>query len=897
MAYKNLNIPATLVHTVNGKKYTLNGKLLSINESAKTCQMRFGKEIANDVPLKEVYLNEAFLDDLKDLGKKAAKKVKAAWSKIVDIIKSAAGFIVPVDKHGNEIVDYINIPANIACVELPSSICYAPSQATLDICDEYGMKPVNAYDFDTVFDIPEQEDKEAIETYWTRVMKDYGESDRTIKESIQYVNENYYHTNPQYKALNEWVVSMHNLEKDSYGPEIGTKQLCREIVSSIQHQLNPIGNEIPRAPLIWGAPGIGKTAIIKQASKMIRNRYHFNLSLTTVCCGSLQPDDFALPDVIINAAGVKMAEATPKSWLPVFRHNIEQEGKTHAELIAELDDYYNSGRYLMQARSADNRTDSNGKRVIDIADNDTNDQYNGGIIFFDEIARVRDGQTQTILMNLFGDRTYEHAKLASRYVLIAAANRLTDDNKSETDKDFKELYFPALLERFNMYTFVPTKQEWIEWAREVNSQGYQNVDEIIVSFIENAPDGVWYDALDLGSRDNEFRDDADKKFLSNVKQIDAGLDNAAIKDIGSFISSPSKSAANRKKLMWSGRTWDAKINAAIMSTLKNELFFGKPDEYAACFSDTLRQRDVHGGLRTEQYSAKNLDMNKLRQQLDMIPDEDWYDWSDGYYQQIDKSQKLRKNDRLGFFMNVIKKIISNATGSDSLPTKTWDEYTSAGTILNNPRNIKNLWLTGHLTKPQEIEEDNYKFGSAYNYDNILSCRWKSRTDLLDASFNAILKEFPNICTKQQLYKDIKNYESAAKKGNLNDPSLIAKWDKAYTFELENKETGKTEIYNPLFKFNEGEETQNIATILEYSNIARYVANIALYAYKLYIQIPGGGKNAIVALYGISGEGLHNIFQDLFGQDDKYLEFMQKYSECVMYSPAKAICNTAIQSEK
>jgi hypothetical protein len=52
MAYKNLNIPATLVHTVNGKKYTLNGKLLFINESAKTCKMRFGNEIANDIPLK-----------------------------------------------------------------------------------------------------------------------------------------------------------------------------------------------------------------------------------------------------------------------------------------------------------------------------------------------------------------------------------------------------------------------------------------------------------------------------------------------------------------------------------------------------------------------------------------------------------------------------------------------------------------------------------------------------------------------------------------------------------------------------------------------------------------------------------------------------------------------------
>ena len=65
MVYKNLNIPATLVHTVDGKKYTINGELLSINEAANTCVMKFGNKISRNIPVEEVYLNEAFSNQLK----------------------------------------------------------------------------------------------------------------------------------------------------------------------------------------------------------------------------------------------------------------------------------------------------------------------------------------------------------------------------------------------------------------------------------------------------------------------------------------------------------------------------------------------------------------------------------------------------------------------------------------------------------------------------------------------------------------------------------------------------------------------------------------------------------------------------------------------------------------
>ena len=64
MIYQNLNLPATLVHSVNGKKYTLNGKLLAINESTKLATMQFGDKVSSNIPLSELYLNEASIKDI-----------------------------------------------------------------------------------------------------------------------------------------------------------------------------------------------------------------------------------------------------------------------------------------------------------------------------------------------------------------------------------------------------------------------------------------------------------------------------------------------------------------------------------------------------------------------------------------------------------------------------------------------------------------------------------------------------------------------------------------------------------------------------------------------------------------------------------------------------------------
>ena len=881
MAYKNLNIPATLVHTVNGKKYTLNGKLLSINESAKTCKMRFGNEIANDIPLKQVYLNETFLDDIKDFGRKAADKIKSTWHKIVDVVKSIAGFIVPVNDKGDEMTEYLNIPANVVCMELPASIKYSPSQATLDMCDEYHLKPINTYDIDDIFAEAEENECKECEKYFTQIMKVYGTSDKDLKESIKYVNENYYHDVFAGHVLNESIPSLHNLA--DYGMEVGTKALIKLINDSLIGQLTNKDGQISKPLLIWGAPGAGKTAIIKQAAKRIRNKFDYNLNMIHIMCSGLSSDEFELPDTAINVKGIKQAISVPKSWLPVY-----DAERLSAEEREKVDEYYNSGAFLTSNFFKD---DNNDNVKVNPNDDDIKGQYNGGILFFDEFARLQNKAVMNIMMTLCGDRKYSNLKLASKWTMIAAANRLSDDNRSEVNKDFWDMWDSPKWQRFQMVTYVPTKDEWISWAREVNAEGYQNVQEYIVEFIEKMPDGVWMDCIDFGSRDQEVKSDTEKaqEYVKNVKNY-ASMNNKTeiLKEIGRFVENPGAGELNTLKRTWSGRSWDEIIDKGILQILRN-LFdeVRMPEAYDACFRTDKRYRRTYGGYGPEEeYTVKNLDFTLLGEQLDKIPNPLWFDWAEGRGDNFDRNGKLCKTNRLGFFMGVIGEKIKMTTGEDSLPARSWEEYQKAGTIIKNIPNIKSIWKKSTLYKQSEIDEDNLYLSPSSKYANIRSCEWKSSPKLIDNSIIALCEYDTNFLTPSVLNADIKNFET--KYNGQSDKRLIDKWNEKYSFELVD-ENNNTKKYYPLFDQSADESSIDLATILEYSEYARYLANIALYACKISLQV---NSNSVLTIFQPSGIYDLNKKNQLLIKNKQYVELLQKYPFIDFTYPAKTIIKNA-----
>jgi hypothetical protein len=117
-------------------------------------------------------------------------------------------------------------------------------------------------------------------------------TDESVEESVKWVNENYY-TNHVQKNLNEGAIyTINGMDTATgtpmYGTVVGTNELKRLLVRNISQQLNlgskfrakrikrklDIENskkDIVRPILVWGAPGIGKTKILKSSIYLLKN--------------------------------------------------------------------------------------------------------------------------------------------------------------------------------------------------------------------------------------------------------------------------------------------------------------------------------------------------------------------------------------------------------------------------------------------------------------------------------------------------------------------------------------------------------------------------------------------------------------------------------------------------
>lgn len=100
---------------------------------------------------------------------------------------------------------------------------------------------------------------------------------------------------------------------------------------------------------------------------------------------------------------------------------------------------------------------------------DMNDKV---VIFFDEVNRGKPEIMQCI-MDMVLNRKLNGRDLPSHTRIIAAMNPMDDGYYQVEDLD------PALLDRFNVYDFTPTNEEWIEWATSENGQ----VHEYVIRFI------------------------------------------------------------------------------------------------------------------------------------------------------------------------------------------------------------------------------------------------------------------------------------------------------------------------------------------------------------------------------------------------------------------------------
>ena len=190
--------------------------------------------------------------------------------------------------------------------------------------------------------------------------------------------------------------------------------------------------------LVWGAPGIGKTAIVKA---VLRECYG-KKALIVKNLGQCQKDDFTLPAFEKDLEGrIIGADEIPKTWLPMYR-------KTGDPAIDAVADNIANG----------------GTKEGEIGQ--------GGVIFFDEIARCAP-DVQAVALTLIEDRQLVGYTLGSKWSIVAASNREIDDPNMDITLS------KALGNRFSQFNFVPSFDDWADWA---SKQEYMNTE--VVNFLK-----------------------------------------------------------------------------------------------------------------------------------------------------------------------------------------------------------------------------------------------------------------------------------------------------------------------------------------------------------------------------------------------------------------------------
>lgn len=831
MVKTRLNIPATLVHSVKGTQYKINGILLSINESNDTCSMRFDDNyVENNIPLNKILINEGFIDKIKEYGKKVA-------SYITDKVR---GFIALVDDATNQIVSWsLNNVANLAIKAskgmLPKGVYFAPSASLKKIAGTGGMT------IDQAFAESIAKDREDIVNYWSRVIKRTGTTDETISESIKYVNETYYKPTKLYKALNEKVLYSYEDIKDKngfgyYGPEVSAKTLIRKLKENIKNQISgPLGGHSSEIPLlIWGAPGIGKSAIISQTIKDMANaKYNpINLNLEIVQLANCTVESWTLPrdatreiDFGNNQKKYKRESFTdtPKAWLPVYLNTPDIEEKKRRDYFC------NTCRFLATEDDGE-ITDSNGR------------PFEGGIVFMDEFSRIQPGVSH-ILMPLVNDHKFgDNYVLASKWGFVLAANRAIDEDKTDTDDNN---FYPTVAQsnRYRHVTYVPQKEEWVEWARKVDPLTHEaNVPPFITDFIESSPESVWYPTIANGGYDD---------MLENPK-----ADSEAHKDetdpfgaIEQVLQQPT--IAGTKRVV-TPRTWAQSIGNSYKKILI-DLFNDAHDEtgmsgeeyYQTLLDKSIREKTDDDGNTYKEYYGGILP-NVLEDALNELSDDYWDYWVDehGGLDELDPTgnDSIGIRGRYNIFMNYFQddmrlrlqddtgKNAETATGPIMTAWRKYHEYAKVFT----PQVMATIWETGKMP-PKYQNDDDIKPLSVDEYIKTEYSKWKRNSSTAQELPVQIFKEYPG-----DIEEDIKNDLEKLKNAKpLSDSQVLSaaqKLIKEYSFNLNDKS------YNLLFS---DEELQDIDTLrlkvnsLLNSRVAQLYTHFASWVAKIAIQTEQG----------------------------------------------------------
>lgn len=349
-------------------------------------------------------------EGLKDIFNAVKAKFKKAWEYLKGIVVKAGSYILPVNENGDVIPAISNLTAGQAYVDGAID-----KRSTFVKMDKEGAKITGCK---TSFD-------DALKLYGEYAKGNSLKYFRSLKESAELNPDN---------IINE--VRLQNQD-----PEAKYNVICDDAKLKTRIKMAIKNKKLARL-MIWGAPGIGKTAILMKVLEEMKSDFpDYQLIVKTL--SNETPDNFTLPKYV-NVNGTDMAEDVPKTWLPVYKPS----GDANEDAIRDS-------------------------------------KCGNGLLFIDELSRATP-QVLNVILPLINEGIINGYKLGSGWTIIVASNRAEDETSGQTDIG------NALGNRFAQVYYEPTVDSWKEWAEK---QGF--ISPLLISWLsmpasENMSGGKYF---------------------------------------------------------------------------------------------------------------------------------------------------------------------------------------------------------------------------------------------------------------------------------------------------------------------------------------------------------------------------------------------------------------------
>lgn len=323
-------------------------------------------------------------EGLKDVLNYIKNKFKQAYAYLKGIVAKFGTYFVPTDSDGNLLPAISPLTAGQAYKEN-----LIDKSNTFIKMDKEGEKIIGM----------KTNLKDAVKIYGSGNSIEYWS--RMIKECEELYGE---------KMINE--VKLHTEDPEAkYNIIEDNAELLDEIEMHIK---NPKLAKL----LIWGAPGIGKTAILMAVVEKMQKKFpDYKLIMKTL--SNETPDNFTLPKYI-QIDDQDFATDVPKTWLPVYKPTGDNDKDLQADKAC--------GR---------------------------------GLLFIDELSRATP-QVLNVILPLVNEGVFNGYVLGSGWTIICASNRAEDEMSGQSTIG------NALANRFMQVYYEPTVHSWRQWADKQN---------------------------------------------------------------------------------------------------------------------------------------------------------------------------------------------------------------------------------------------------------------------------------------------------------------------------------------------------------------------------------------------------------------------------------------------